>query len=996
MTEHYPAGPRGGQFMPNEEFADIRGIPPSATDLASRITGRPVTAHDLARLGGALPGSVVSATLSGKNITIHINGPQWTAVRTLYSQPDLHISNDSFYVMREAQGQGLGAKMLATQVKEALRLSVPRIETMAGGQGNGTLKKREGILGYYAWPRLGYDGPLTGSQKLTLHAPYDQAQTVAEVLKMPGGKEEWYKHGSSINLVFDLSQPQTHSLKVLRAYLTEKGRSAEFVTLPPCFDGILSEEDEQILDRVWEKIGSPTFYGNPPPADGTWDGGPLGDDGNHPYPESKPWGLATQALVRQTLGHLPPQRDVLRLSGVPNDGRAEILPDPEDGFRIKASAPGWHAERRVHRDPDSGELVITNNSQTTHNPGHNLVSRTLVTQTRAAQQLGFSRIDDPSIDHHYDMARLGFDGPLTDSHREMLPGQYADVDSVMDVLHVPGGPGAWMEHGSPYEASFDLSPGSRSLQILDSYVRERRKSGFMFSGDIDRPGPLLDWEEDQALARVWAHRQMSHPLEVVGEDVTDQQPHVGWVRPLTLFDDVIQDLALDRHIPDDLFLAILGDAEPPPLSFAFLPRPVIPPTIRKPFQGQPRLLPTGEATPWQSAEAAGHEGETDRARATVRQIARLAKAGLTTQQLEGVRGTVAGFPPLEAEYIYRSLVRKAQKPRSPADAAERLVRAFKNSRYYLGDIGLDDGDILAQIGNDQDSARMAKGMVEYVKGHAAARQEYFQTSNAARTSLHQGLKAYTPPNTVASLPPEQWAHDQVARSFREAMASTKAALAKISSQNDESRDAFCRMFTLPEGAVDWDVEMAGNLSTQATDDVGKALAFLRRILSRRPGEVGGIKVIVSLATDRPEVRILDKMPPRVGRPAEEGTVYELLVRPNSSASHVVHLLGHVLEWALPGVRKNANDFLIARTRGEPATDLVYYNPSLRAEFGRRDHFDRAMGPGLPAYYCGKRNQDDTTEVVACGLQKLYEDPGGFARMDPEYFRFLVLLLQRKL
>ena len=130
----------------------------------------------------------------------------------------------------------------------------------------------------------------------------------------------------------------------------------------------------------------------------------------------------------------------------------------------------------------------------------------------------------------------------------------------------------------------------------------------------------------------------------------------------------------------------------------------------------------------------------------------------------------------------------------------------------------------------------------------------------------------------------------------------------------------------------------------------------------------------------------------------------------------VHEMGHHLENMRPGVQKRAvefRDYRIAQS-GKPVRQLkeVFPESGFREyEKGSDDTFGKAfdrlwnpdlapdysdiskiMGPSHFGFYTGKIYHDNNTEIVSMGVQLLYNDPGGFARRDPEYFKFIVGVL----
>lgn len=108
---------------------------------------------------------------------------------------------------------------------------------------------------------------------------------------------------------------------------------------------------------------------------------------------------------------------------------------------------------------------------------------------------------------------------------------------------------------------------------------------------------------------------------------------------------------------------------------------------------------------------------------------------------------------------------------------------------------------------------------------------------------------------------------------------------------------------------------------------------------------------------------------------------------HTSARTVMHELGHALETNYR-VHEAARGFLYHRVGDEEAKPMGEGYEAY--EVGRDDKFGDAFGPS--ARYVGKHYKSEDTEVVSMGLEKLFDDPVNFARYDPEYFKFVVGVL----
>jgi hypothetical protein len=312
--------------------------------------------------------------------------------------------------------------------------------------------------------------------------------------------------------------------------------------LPPGDDGILSEEDEAILDQVWDKIqregwesigAKPPSPDDPPPhfsgGDGRWTGGPLGSDSPTPFPATQPPSAAVLAQARILFARNVSPAELARLGGCTPDGSASFSVPSADVLQIDVTGPGLQLRHEVHPGP----LLKTTFVFLTA-PGRNHRTRTLAVSIAAGQRQGLrslhlqaqGSLEDPRQNGYFDLPRLGFDGALPPD----LPEAFSKAHTVLDLLHLPGGLAYWKEHGEPFDAVFDLSGGSRSLQIFNDYLIERQRRGFAGFGEEDvsfqvplTPAPpqlptlpapplpqphlaQLDWDEEDLLRRVWQRR----------------------------------------------------------------------------------------------------------------------------------------------------------------------------------------------------------------------------------------------------------------------------------------------------------------------------------------------------------------------------------------------------------------------------------------------------------------------------------------------------------
>jgi predicted double-glycine peptidase len=164
--------------------------------------------------------------------------------------------------------------------------------------------------------------------------------------------------------------------------------------------------------------------------------------------------------------------------------------DRPDMLRIDVRAPGIELCERYLGVDEQGRKYIRNEAILLTEQGHGQGTAIFGSQVEQASQNGVAYIEahaskGPDQNGYYTWPRLGYDQSLESiaeqgardakvaaAARKAFP----SAQSVLDVMSTPEGRDWWKKHGTDMEqAVFDLTPGSRSRQILDAYQREKRK-----------------------------------------------------------------------------------------------------------------------------------------------------------------------------------------------------------------------------------------------------------------------------------------------------------------------------------------------------------------------------------------------------------------------------------------------------------------------------------------------------------------------------------------
>lgn len=192
------------------------------------------------------------------------------------------------------------------------------------------------------------------------------------------------------------------------------------------------------------------------------------------------------------------------------------------------------------------------------------------------------------------------------------------------------------------------------------------------------------------------------------------------------------------------------------------------------------------------------------------------------------------------------------------------------------------------------------------------------------------------------------------------------------------------------------IDASATLKSRSEGEIKKATDFLNEVLGQvhsqntRYGDAQSIVKSKMVATQAGRSRF---------------TKGRIELSNGTQARTIVHELGHQLE-TTGEVHELAKGFLHHRVGGEPAKSLrkVFGSHFSAHEQGREDDFlklwlgfdfGNPVDPKSWAFYSGKHYQG-ATEIVSMGVEALFSDPIRMAKQDPEFFRFIVGVLNGNL
>jgi hypothetical protein len=135
------------------------------------------------------------------------------------------------------------------------------------------------------------------------------------------------------------------------------------------------------------------------------------------------------------------------------------------------------------------ELIASNSHFSTgdNSPYRGQGTDTFAHQVQALASVGVKRIETfasrldgaNGLNGYYTWPRMGYDADIPDHLRETIPKEInlkAD-GTLLDLFQTQAGRDWWKKHGEAIDVEFDLTPGSRSMRVLDAYLAERKSRG---------------------------------------------------------------------------------------------------------------------------------------------------------------------------------------------------------------------------------------------------------------------------------------------------------------------------------------------------------------------------------------------------------------------------------------------------------------------------------------------------------------------------------------
>lgn len=176
--------------------------------------------------------------------------------------------------------------------------------------------------------------------------------------------------------------------------------------------------------------------------------------------------------------------ELARLAGVPDGSVMVVKKKGKKGLLFEARQGLLRViEGSAYVDQDGSYIYKTEffviNRDLQPPPG--LGVRLLATQVKALQLNGFAKMKlyaageygNAVWNGYYTWPRYGYDANLDASIISKLPDSLRSASTVLDLMETKEGRSWWKVNGRPMNMTFDLSPGSRSLRVLQNYLDEK-------------------------------------------------------------------------------------------------------------------------------------------------------------------------------------------------------------------------------------------------------------------------------------------------------------------------------------------------------------------------------------------------------------------------------------------------------------------------------------------------------------------------------------------
>lgn len=184
------------------------------------------------------------------------------------------------------------------------------------------------------------------------------------------------------------------------------------------------------------------------------------------------------------------KEDLVKLSGAIDGSEVKILHYPEPNTMYEYPTVSIIVKKTdVYEDTMQRTIQLVDNQLILENEyqvlqpnqrGKGLAVWALANQVKTAKKLGVTYIhtsaagspNNTAFNGYYTWARLGFNTKFTDADRIIFP-NLVQIEDMADLMATSWGAEWWKKHGWAEKLNFDLAQDSKSIKLLENYLRER-------------------------------------------------------------------------------------------------------------------------------------------------------------------------------------------------------------------------------------------------------------------------------------------------------------------------------------------------------------------------------------------------------------------------------------------------------------------------------------------------------------------------------------------
>ncbi len=246
----------GGTATASRKGKANRSVDISFLGAARKWTeGRGLSEEDIINMVGAQSGTEVEVKLYGVGaVQISVTDGYdniGNMDRILFDDNGELAMEHELFTLNDSAPPGYATKVMSAAIPAMEENGIKYVKTFA-------MRNAHGWVGYYVWPKFGFDAPIEESNKSGQIAElFPGAEYISDLYKTQAGRDWWLENGDSVELVFDMSEG-SRSRDIFSKYMDRKGLESMAKSL----EGrnsleimkYFTPDEEKILDGIFDEL----------------------------------------------------------------------------------------------------------------------------------------------------------------------------------------------------------------------------------------------------------------------------------------------------------------------------------------------------------------------------------------------------------------------------------------------------------------------------------------------------------------------------------------------------------------------------------------------------------------------------------------------------------------------------------------------------------------------------------------------------------------------